>query len=460
MTRQTTAALITLTILTACSITRRNTLLSKTTPKDTKDRTEISVFALKTTPPDRPNRSIFDLGDRAQAAALTKVSALKDARLDLSPKIDKPQNINLSQFKRRLVVNLVHNKLDNKEWHAADRIIWSDINIEIDNSSDFEFIGYTQYSTGYETVDLGTISRSTNWGVTGSRSTSAEIGISEMVSLSSESSLEGTVGQTYSEEVGLRQRIVVQAISASPKGIRIVREGTSGIDLTGTTYVDVEFRAKLDKTATYATFSITPKPPKTPPPSTNNVPTTPTPPASGCEPTLTVSESTITLTSGDESPQPPTSASASPAPVKSPVKVDNPDKSNNATKILLNTTGTSVIRSVDRRSHTIRESDDKISILKDTAVAVPLEIDLQPVSLYRIKYLDDNVSLRSPAAHKPLVFSSLSDVTEFFRWLSVPGNDFEKATCGLTLAKADGTTIANFSPQDLFFEPFIAGRKG
>jgi len=144
------------------------------------------------------------------------------------------------------------------------------------------FKAIDKIDTGYETVDLGRLTRSANWSLAGNldvgaltklggatsvgldaaakltselamKLLGAKAGLDATSKLSSELSAYGdlqasgsglgsaNVGETLGEEIALRKRYVNFAIylDQSRRELKIIREGTAGIDLTGSLVVDV-----------------------------------------------------------------------------------------------------------------------------------------------------------------------------------------------------------------------------
>lgn len=232
-------------------------------------------------------KSIFDLSDRGQQAFIeesaTAGGKLPDkVRANLTPKGKPSGSVDLATTKARLVVALLKQPtglLDYRKskkktvFQPADRVVWHETTLELAEPDRFEIVGYDKIDTGYEVVDLGKLTRSANYSLSaggkvtvGSSDTDNSgpaIGDlasqTDVLSLGGELSGNAAFSETLGEEVQLRKRYVgVAAIVFDGGGsMSIVREGAVGIDLTGTSSIDVAIRAKQPHT--HQVFEFKPK---------------------------------------------------------------------------------------------------------------------------------------------------------------------------------------------------------
>jgi hypothetical protein len=383
------------------------------------------LFVLDVPPSSTQKRSVFDLAERGQAAYLSEHKSLDEVRADLTPKSPKPAIIDHSKTTRRLVANLVHRALKSKcskidktkchdRWLPADRIVWSEIVISIESSTghNFEFESYDKINTGYEIVDLGKLSRTVDWNFTGASSAAAGIGGGEgdVGSLEFGGSAEGSVGQSLYEEIQLQRRIVTEsvAIEAAGKRMRIIREGATGIDLTGAVYVDTKLA--ITDAAPVRLYSLTPKPT----PTLLAPPATPGSTGPACTPTLAVTFQELLLA--------PPAADTGAAP-----------------KLELKISGGSIIRSVDARGHTIRESDDRVHFEWSNADEQTVAIEYEAVVAYRLVGPKGIVQIRRQGQERgdTLQFESSDQAMALMQLLAHP-QGFTAATCGYELVDETG----------------------
>lgn len=236
-------------------LTRRHkSATSEGIPSDL-NRFSVSIVVLPVPQPEPTQKSFFDLDGRGQAAAFAVAGVEGKERLDnvktlAGMTVKPPAAPGISRWDRpklRWVTNLIHRPFSAGSYDSADRVVWSEVRVSL-LTDHFKIIGYDKVDTGYETVDLGKLTRSANWNVSGTAGTSAEAGAtvspSEGNSTSTKTtngaSVTASAGETFGEEVALRRRYTSLAVSLDPSGqsVGILREGVSGIDLTGSTTTD------------------------------------------------------------------------------------------------------------------------------------------------------------------------------------------------------------------------------
>lgn len=369
--------------------------------EDAHKRTEMLLNLLeietKTT-----RKSVFELTDRGQAAYFKalgeevdgKSDFIAGARAELTLPPKDSSVIDKSKFKRRVVTGLRHTPFltadqsgatqfgkDVGFYYPADRVVWSDITIQIPPEQPFRIRGYDKVDTGYETVDLGKLTRSANFSLTGTGELSASLGQSTegtrgisatqgpeddtstrsrsrttgaTTGISGGGSLSGTVGETLTEEVQLRKRYVTMATSVLDDGkrLRVTREGVYGIDLTGAVTVDVEFEAT--KVTTSQVFKVAARPAKK-----KAKPAKPKP--------------------ADQNDAPAEGAAEDPAAKPGITLTRKMKKVPVVREFDMHGKATSVLRHVKRRARTVTESDDRIEYLrsKSTRVSIRVRLDRQ-----------------------------------------------------------------------------------
>ncbi|WP_147439350.1 hypothetical protein [Corallococcus sp. CA049B] len=356
---------------------RHSTATSNGIPKDIQ-RFSLSIFVLPV-PPDEPTqKSFFDLDGRGQAAAISVAGPEgKKERLDnvkelVGMSVKTPEAQGTSRFDRpkaRLVTNLIHRPFSFGTYDPADRVIWSEVRISLQTDA-FSITGYDKVDTGYETVDLGRLTRTANWSVSGTAGTSTG------TKTPGGASVTAGAGETFGEEVALRRRYTSLAVSLGPKGrsLGILREGVSGIDLTGSTTIDVQ----LDAVNPMSTQVFTAEVPKR-------------------------SDERIGLTSGKASYAP-------------------------CNQFKLSGKATAVIRHVDHEgAATISEHDDWVAFEWHSAPAkgdrVEYSFEMEPVVLYWLKTRSgDYVKVREGGRPVDLVMNDESEAFKMRSWLAASFN--------------------------------------
>jgi hypothetical protein len=250
-----------------------------------------------------------------------------------------------SRFERRIVAGLLHRPFSGglragAVYHPADRVVWSEVELWIPGDQPFTISGYDKVNTGYEIVDLGKLSRTTDLSLGGSADVSASLGDTRSKTtdaqgstreiargLAGNASAAASASETLQEEVQLRQRYVTLAASVEQggKALRLVREGAYGIDLTGAVTVDTSFRASAMVTTQIFALTATPR-------------------ADGSDAVSIVR------------------------------RVEVVPRVN---KLRVCGFATSVIRNVERRLHTIRESDDHVAFQHSKTKVAWMDIELE-----------------------------------------------------------------------------------
>lgn len=214
-----------------------------------KAHVDVGLFSIPT--PGGAPRSVLDLSDRAQEKYVEVVgqsASPKELREALAAPFVAPAtpSADVGTAKRRIVLSVIDNGFG-----PADRLDRLEIKVRLRNGFapdgrecgtgsgeprclDASFTGWTLFKTEYDEVDLGTAT------ATQSRSVEANIGllpkqISEITSLS----VVPKVSRDLTEELAVRRRYVKLAGDISRTDLRILQQGVTGIDLVGTSLIDV-----------------------------------------------------------------------------------------------------------------------------------------------------------------------------------------------------------------------------
>ncbi|CAM4308668.1 hypothetical protein [Corallococcus exiguus] len=373
-------------------LTRRHSrAISEGIPKDI-NRFSLSLFVLPVSQAEPTQKSFFDLDGRGQAAAI-EVAGIegKKERLDnvktlvgMSVKSPVVQGVSrLDRPKARLVTNLIHRPFSSGNYDPADRIVWAEVRINLMTDA-YSIIGYDKVDTGYETVDLGKLTRTANWSVAGTVGTTNEAaatvspveGASTSTKTTGGASVTAGAGETFGEEVALRRRYTSLAVSLAPNGrsIGILREGISGIDLTGSTTIDLQFRAAKSESTQVFAVEVPKK-----------------------------ADERIGLASGKATYAP-------------------------CNQFLLSGTATAVVRHVHSEdARTISEHDDWVAFEWHSAPAkgerAVYSFEMDPVVLYRIKTrANDYIKVREGGRAVDLVMTDEAEVFKMRTWLAAAFN--------------------------------------
>lgn len=218
-------------------------------------------------------KTFFDLTDKGQKAFIETIAAKETKSEDFIEKLIRklnstPSRSNLTDntiFTKRIVLsakNLSHN--------PADRITSLLISLSFDPN--ITILSCDKVITQFGSYDAGTasFSRSSNLEVngslgggfkkTGTSGTSGGSGTDDgnknttssgsSISSGTEGNLSSTVSgkasntTTYNEQVNLTLRYVQLSATVQDNKIDILQQSVSGVDLTGTTFLDVSFRYK------------------------------------------------------------------------------------------------------------------------------------------------------------------------------------------------------------------------
>lgn len=394
------------------------------TLSDANGRTSLSLTALEIEE-ESVRKSLFELDGRGQEAYLTELgrrvqdpSALvAGARAELTPLPRTSGRIDLSKPKRRLVAGLVHvpftEETDKKVvYHPADRVVWSEVELEIAGDQPFMIVGYDKVNTGYETVDLGKLTRSASFSLTGNAEGTASLGqarskVTDTLGSTRGTStgLTGTIGasatggETLTEEVQLRKRYVSLAVllDGGGKRLKLVREGVDGIDLTGAVTVDVQLEASCTSTSQVFTLGE-----KKLPDGSSGI---------GIERKMKVVPAVHTLQISGSS--------------------------------------TSVIRNVERRGHTLREGDDKVAFQRSKTEGARVDIELERHYAYYIELKATSgaevLHFKSPTVPlQEATFATYDDAVRVRNWIlanSKTLDAFKGVTGGYELLTSKEKTI-------------------
>lgn len=239
---------------------------------------DVGVFSIAL--PGGAPRGVLDLSDRAQEKFIEIVGENASVRelgaaLATPFRAPVPPSGDAGRIARRLVLSVI-----DRDFGPADRLDRLELTIRLKNDAspqggncgtgpgqesclDASFTGWTLFETRYDTVDLGK--------ATAKQSTSLEgtIGllptqVAEITSLS----ITPKVSRDLSEELNVRRRYVTLAGELSPTKLRVLQQGVTGIDLVGTSQIDVtidlgqrepgrRYRFTTDKAGTTSLTSYT-----------------------------------------------------------------------------------------------------------------------------------------------------------------------------------------------------------
>lgn len=434
-------------------------------------RTEVLLNLLEVEV-SKTQKSVFELSDRGQAAYLKALGAEVDGKTDFiagaRAELTLPPNtssvIDKSKFKRRVVTGLRHTPFLKHlgetvgYYYPGDRVVWANIEITIPGDQPFRIRGYDKVDTGYETVDLGNLTRSANFSLTGTGELSASLGQSTegtrgfsttrggdtdsrtrsgsrtngaTTGISGGGSVSGTVGETLTEEVQLRKRYVTMATSVLDDGrrLRVTREGVYGIDLTGAVTVDIELEAT--KISTSQVFQIEARPAKaSPKPEIPAKPETPETAAKPEKPAKTGKPAKGATPA--EGPQETTEQGAADATKQT--KVDSGAAGITLTQKMKKVpeirelrmcgVATSVVRHIKRRARSITESDDRIEYLRSVAVPVSIDVRLDRQFIFPVHVMleseeEARVWISGPKIDKQqLLFDTEADAQHIATWIN------------------------------------------
>lgn len=424
----------------------RPTNAEKLTVTDVNGRTSLSLTSLEIEE-ESARRSIFELDGRGQDAYLTElgrrvqdVSTLTaGARAELTPLPPPSARIDLTKIKRRLVAGLVHRPFSEDiqttstaVYYPADRVVWSEVELEIVDQ-DFAIVGYDKVNTGYETVDLGKLTRSTSFSLTGSGELSASLGQTRSkvtdalgsqngasTGLSGGVGASATGGETLTEEVQLRKRYVSLAVLLAPGGkrLQLIREGVDGIDLTGAVTIDAKIEATPKNRSTSQVFLL-----------------------------------------GDKKLPDGTTGLSIERKMKVVPKIH---------RLRLCGSSTSIIRHVTKRGHTLREGDDKVEFVRSQNIPTHVDIELpREFTFYvEVKTKDGTEVLhfRSPTMDtQEATFATYAEAVRIRGWiLANPttldkfkdwSGGYELVTSKNQAIELDGTLTVTVKDQELTEEP-------
>ena len=199
---------------------------------------DFSAFVLATQRNTSNYKTVFDLGEKAQAEFIRAVSEqikenknskdpVKDLISALATPIQRPRrasNVLYSNtFDRQIVFSF-----ENSSLNVADRIRWLKVKLSLKDEKLAEFKSWNKFTSEYNDVDLGRLI------FTQGSNTSLEIGASVPVGSAGLSpSASAEFERTLTEEVQLRQRYEEFSGRLEKHSATFVREGVVGIDLTG-----------------------------------------------------------------------------------------------------------------------------------------------------------------------------------------------------------------------------------
>ncbi len=201
----------------------------------------VSISSAATKPDAKPT-TFKDLSERALASYVNALLALKPAsaeelRKNLAAPIksSKKEGLieDLTTMERTLAVTVAKT-----DFNPVDRLVFTRIEIALDNA---EFTNWTAAKTEYETYDLGTLKseRSLSFEATADIMTGGPNAVLPKVGTKT------TAASTRNEELAAKQRVEILTTEFNSGKIIVTRQGEMGIDLTGTTLLDVAVVPKL-----------------------------------------------------------------------------------------------------------------------------------------------------------------------------------------------------------------------
>jgi|tagenome__1003787_1003787.scaffolds.fasta_scaffold20966582_1 hypothetical protein len=237
--------------LTSCAseplITRRyDTAVCTSVEKGTKACTEIipSAIVTVTSVEKDPPKSlrVTDLSDHAQAAYVMAMGDLRrsdtanDLRRNIAAVIRSPTVapiVDNTPVQRTIVITVAKDGLN-----PADRFDNTRVTVKLsdDSSTGVRFKSWDKVETEYTTFDLGTIK-------SGQKTTvgaEAAIQAPDIIAEIPEVSLSGSRERSLEEQVTLKGRAEILTVSVMSQKAVVHRQGISGIDLTGQTFLGVE----------------------------------------------------------------------------------------------------------------------------------------------------------------------------------------------------------------------------
>ncbi len=358
------------------------------------DRIDVNAYVIEKEKSESPKpKTIFDLSPKGQAALITELGKKETATdkfvsgltNNLSAKPNPAEIIDYSQFEKRIVVSV-----RNKSHMPADRI--EKIIITLDIGSEVKILSCNKLTTEYQTLDLGKLNYTNTQNAEISGSAGIEAG--NEATLANEKITNTTTGKTsagltgkfsasrsLSEEVLLKQRMVVLNAAISQNKLSLYQEGVGGIDLTGNILADVTLAIEDLKVEKAYAFSELIK---------NEV----------------LSEA---------------------ASIKVSEKLLICPNITNDVKANVSFEGG--YRQVLKRHNTISESDDKVQsyygkVVNSTAEIIIPKNKIQP-KLWKLTFTNDAfkrpVQITSPTAGGPgdLLFNSLAEARDFALWLKI-----------------------------------------
>lgn len=199
-------------------------------------------------PPPAPSQSVFTLpiprprispleglNERAQAELIEQLG--RDLSADellkaLEPRETTTPRLDLTRVARRIVLSI-----ENRSDFAVDRIERASTEIEFLQPAGgltAEFISWNQFSTKYQTIDLG--------GIKANQAREVSFGV-KLAPPQIQEIVEATAGAKSSnaleELITIQQRYVEATGALSPRTARLIQQGAPGLDLTGNLSIDV-----------------------------------------------------------------------------------------------------------------------------------------------------------------------------------------------------------------------------
>lgn len=207
----------------------------------TTDKSFVDVSAFVVAPPSSaaPQPAVLQLSAQGQKALIEALAANASDNSKLFTQLsgrfggdESSSTIDQTRYHKRVVLSVVRNA--DTLYSPADRI--SGLTISLYDLTNGSFVSWDRFSTQYDTVDLGRLTLAKNNQIDLKLTGQAPAGAAAPLG----GSLDYTTSHNQSEEVLLRQRYVVLTGTLNSKQATLTEQGVMGIDLVGTSTVDVD----------------------------------------------------------------------------------------------------------------------------------------------------------------------------------------------------------------------------
>jgi hypothetical protein len=207
----------------------------------TTDKSFVDVSAFVVAPPGSPapQPAVLQLSSQGQKALIEALAANASDNSKLFTQLsgsfggdESSSTIDHTRYHKRVVLSVVRNA--DTLYSPADRI--SGLTISLYDLTNGSFLSWDRFSTKYDTVDLGKLTLAKNNQIDLKLTGQAPAGAAAPLG----GSLDYTTSHNQSEEVVLRQRYVVLTGTLNSKQATLTEQGVMGIDLVGTSTIDVD----------------------------------------------------------------------------------------------------------------------------------------------------------------------------------------------------------------------------